>query len=265
MTRVVDIQEQLALFGLSEIEIKIYLYVLHNPPMTMLDLSRQLNIPRTSIYDNTERLVEKGLLEKVTKQKSQQVIALPVEMLKSVLESKKNELDTLEKAYTKIEKHLKLTLDPSGKTEILYYQGKEGLQQMMWNSLKATDRIVGYSVFGRINVVGKNFQKQYTQECKKRGITDYVIINPMQSVYDLITNHVKPYLHHLTTEQIRVIPRNELRISGDTMIYNTTVAFSDLNGNTTMGFEVENPEYSNIQRSIFDLLWKTAQPYNSGL
>lgn len=61
--------EQLAAFGIGAIETRIYLYLLGKPPMSILEIAGGLDIPRTSVYDNTERLASKGLIEVIVQHK----------------------------------------------------------------------------------------------------------------------------------------------------------------------------------------------------
>ena len=53
----------LADFGLSSLEARIYLWLAKNQPQTILELASNLEVARTSIYDNIQKLLEKGLVE----------------------------------------------------------------------------------------------------------------------------------------------------------------------------------------------------------
>ena len=57
---------------------------------------------------------------------------------------------------------------------------------MLWNSLNANKEIVGYSVFGRAEVVGEKFMSQWVLEFKRRGLRDRVIANTAKEVVDYI-------------------------------------------------------------------------------
>lgn len=255
-----DLSKELTAFGLNEVETKIYLHLLNNPPQTMLDLSRQLAIPRTSIYDNAQRLIEKGLLEKVVTFKSQKIKAYPIEMLKLILDRKKSELELLESSFKTIEKNITQFAGVVGATEVRYYRGKEGMQQMMWNSLKAEKDVVGYSVFGRVEIVGMQFEKRYAEEFRNLGLVDRVITNPTKDILATIERYIMPKWHHITDVNIRTLPMSKLYVSGDTAIYNDTFAVLYWKKGEIVGVEIDNAEFVKTQKSIFELLWNIAEP-----
>jgi len=255
-----DLTKELSIFGLNEVETKIYLHLLNNPPQTMLDLSRQLAIPRTSIYDNSQRLIEKGLIEKVVTFKSQKIKAYPIEMLKLIIDRKKNELEQLEASFSTIEKNIAQTTGMVGATEVRYYQGKEGMQQMMWNSLKADKDVVGYSIFGRVEIVGMKFEKRYAEEFRNKGLTDRVITNPTKEIMATLKKYIVPKWHHISDVNIRTLPVSKLYVAGDTAIYNDTFAVLYWKKGEIVGVEIDNAEFVRTQKSIFELLWSIAEP-----
>ncbi|MCA9390269.1 hypothetical protein KC571_02590 [candidate division WWE3 bacterium] len=255
-----EIEKNLETFGLNDIESTIYLHLLNTPPQTILSISRTLDIPRTSIYDNAQRLIEKGLVERIVEHKSQRLKARSLDMLQTIIDEEKDRITSLESVLDELKKNIVIATDPTTATEVRYYQGKEGLQQMMWNSLKAKKEIVGYSVFGRVDIVGISFQKRYTEEFKLAQLVDRVISNPEDEIVDLINKDVHPAKHQIELTNIKMLEREKLYITGDTMIYNDTFAVSYWKHGEVVGVEIDNTEFVRSQKSIFNLLWDIAQP-----
>lgn len=211
---------------------------------------------RTSVYDNVQKLLEKGLAERIVLQKSQKIKATSPEALDRLIENHKIKLEKMQQNLLELKKNLVMTPDPSIATEVRYYQGAQGLQQMLWNSLKADKEIVGYSVFGRAEVVGERFMSQWVMEFKKRGLRDRVVTNTSREIVDYIKRVVVPKPHQLRVSDIRFIDKKELYVAGDIMIYNNIYAVCYWKKGEVVGFEVENPEFVKSQLSIFEKLWK---------
>src|SRR5438045_8164167 len=97
--------EKLGQFGLNKVDARIYFYLLHKQPQTILDISRALGIPRPTVYDSSFRLIGKGLIEKVISHKSQKLQAFPLTILQTALDREKETIALLQKDLDFIEKH----------------------------------------------------------------------------------------------------------------------------------------------------------------
>lgn len=252
--------ENLLHLGLSPIESQVYIYLAESSPTTALALSRLLAVPRTSIYDALSRLSEKRLIERVVRAKSTYFKASPTSQFEPLIIAEKEKINSMMSALKSLESQLKPRIDEIKSTEVRYYQGAEGMRQMIWNCLKAEKEEMGYSVFGRVEVVGLPFYKKFVEEFSRRKLNNRVIINPTERTLGFIHRDVRPNLHHLSVQNIRSIPSDKLYIAGDTMIYNNTYAVSYWQGHEVVGVEIENPDFVKHELSIFELLWKLAKP-----
>lgn len=264
-TKQASLASQLQAFGLNQTEASIYLHLVGKPAKTMLELSRDLNLPRTSVYDNSVKLAEKGLIQKVVTFKSQKLQAYPPSILRDSLEKQKNQVEELQQKLNSLEASLAQTIAVPANTEVRYFYGQKGFQQMMWNALKGKEH-VGYSQFGRIEIVGEAFTKRNTAELIARGIRDRVISNPeivtkyvtSDTSNDIIRDARKEY------QNIRTIDSDKLYVSGDITIYNNVFAVAYWKQGEVVGVEIENAELVKTQKSIFELLWQIAQPIKYG-
>lgn len=260
MSDTTELIHKLSTFNLSEIEGRIYLHLSESQPQPVLTLSRLLNIPRTTVYDAITKLLEKGLVERVINHKSTTYKASSLENFQKII----NQTDELSKEMTSALKDLQSNLrkkkDSPQSTQVRYYQGPEGLRQMIWNCLKAKDEIVGYSIFGRVEVVGASFYQRFVDEFARRNLTDRVIANPTPRTLAYIGHDVTPGRHQLKGQNIRTIVAEDLYIAGDIMIYNNIYAVSYWQGGEVVGVELENADLVKHERSIFELLWRSAKP-----
>jgi sugar-specific transcriptional regulator TrmB len=254
-----SLSDQLQAFGLNPIEAAIYLHLVNKPAKTMLAIARELNIPRTSVYDNALKLVEKGLLHKIVTFKSQKLEASPVNLLEELVEKEKVRVEELQTKLALLKTQLSHSRTAPTNTEVRYYYGAKGFQQMMWNALRAKDGIIGYSQFGRVEIVGERFVEKMQKEIAKRGIIDRVITNPSPQMLQFIT--LGPQKKLRVYQQTRIMDAHRLYISGDTSIYNDTFAIAYWNNDEVVGIEIDNPEFVRTQRTIFEEMWKLASPF----
>lgn len=251
--------EQLAAFGIGTIETQIYLYLLGKPPMSILEIAEALSIPRTSVYDNAEKLTNKGLVEVIVQHKSHQLKAFPISILQTHIDKEKARVESLQDKLATLKREFPLGGSSLGTTEVRYYHGSKGLEQMVWNTLRTTDELVGYSQFSLTRAVSRRFVDRYNLELMSRKIPNRIITNPENiEVWREDTKPIKPYTE--TFQQCRTIPPKELFVSGDTTIYNNVFAIANWEHNEIVGVEIENPYISKVQKDIFNLLWAQSSP-----
>lgn len=255
-----ELATHLKSFGLAPLEADIYLCLANSPGMSALELSRALLMPRTSIYDHLEKLVEHGLVERIIKYKSQQFRAYPLSILESDIIKRKQVISRLEQSLRFLTSNIKQTIPETARTQVRYYHGATGMRQMMWHALSATKEFIGYSILGRKEIVGEKFLREFLEEMKNRRIRDRVIINPKKETVQYIDVALNKYL--APYEQIRILGTDTLRITGDTTIYDTIFSVMYWKQGEIVGVEIENPELVAMQKNIFEILWKQAKPFN---
>lgn len=254
-----DTLDKLVDFGLTREEARVYAMLLGKTPQTILAVSRQLSLPRTTVYDLTKSLIEKGLLERIVEYKRMKVRAYEPTILESAIQKEKDHVVQLEENLTFLKSQLPYGLGLAIQTQVRYYHGATGFRQMMWNALAAKDEHVGYSIFGRSDVVGEKTMELWMEEMIKRKIKDRVIINPKKESLDFLTASGQG-VARAKYQQTRILDEKSLAISGDTTIYNNIFAVAWWREGEVVGVEIENPELVKTQKSIFEILWKLAKP-----
>src|SRR5258707_3934776 len=134
--------EQLAAFNLNAVEAKIYLHLVNKQPKSILQIARELDLPRTSVYDNAVKLAEKGLVQQIVTFKSQQLQANPVNILQAVIDKEKSRVEVFHKNLAALQDHISHALIPPVNTEVRHYNGAKGFQQMLWNTLRAKNETI---------------------------------------------------------------------------------------------------------------------------
>lgn len=257
-----SVLDSLLEFGLSQTEARIYLFLLSKEPQSVVAISQNLHLPRTSIYDNVLKLIEKGLVEKHVLYKTQKFEAFPISILQDLIDKEKSRVENLEKQYTFLENNIAGALLPNAATQVRYYHGAQGFMQMMWNALSAEKETTGYSVFGRRAVVGEKFTERWKEEIVARHLIDRVITNPTKEIITMLSSQKEIDLRQ-DFQQTRFLEKEKLYISGDTTIYNNIFSITYWKQGEVVGVEIENEEFVKTQKSIFEQMWKLAKPLTS--
>lgn len=260
-----DLISELENFGLTDTEAEIYLYLVNNPPKTVLEMSKVLGIPRSTIYDNIKFLKEKEFITEILGSRGYVYEASPISSLDRLADLKIKKAESLRKSADLLKDRVKPHINPLTETRIKYYYGIAGFKQIIWNSLSAKGEMVGYSIFGRIDVTGTDFYEKYRHELLVRKIKDRVLSNPTKRIINLLNRWILESDHHLGVDDIRIIEKDIVNVYGDTMIYNSTFAQLYWMEGEIAGFEIESPLFVKTQKSIFEGLWREAESLKSFL
>jgi len=134
-------------YGLTNEESSIYLNLLENNTSSALTISRNLHLGRTKVYRILDKLIEKELVVQEYNENGFKFKANHPSKLKQIITKKEIEISTLKQSLLQtvdlLEKHINLNHPQS---QILYYQGMEGLSQVSWNLLNAKNEYLSYEV-----------------------------------------------------------------------------------------------------------------------
>lgn len=250
---------QLTQFGLDEVEANIYLHLLENGPRTPLELSRQVNINRSRIYRYLDKLISKKLIEILTdgrgkklKASNPQNLQLLVEEIEENLKSQKEALPDL------ISGLIDIPAVSHREFEVKYYYGKEGLKQMLWNHLSASNKeILAFSFRNKNDMVGKTFAEKIREEQVRRKITLYELENETDQGnfwYTDVSNWSKFY-------KSRHISPKILEIKQYIAVFDKTVSIINWFDGQDVGVEIVNSIYAKTHNQIFWKFWDIAGDY----
>ena len=258
MVNKLDLKQKLNLLGLTDNQAEIYLLLLKQGLTSLLELSRQSTINRTTIYRVVEDLKTLNLAEEIIDSRGIKVKAVAPENLNLLLTQKETELTYLKSNLSNLISSLSAIKDqPVPSTQMVYFRGVSGLKQLLWNILKAKGESVGYGYADWNQSVGRDFAEKLRAERVKRQISDREIQNTDQlgpmSDWTNIKNYGQIY-------QCRFLDKKIVDIKHDTYIYNDVFAFFYFIKDEMFGLEIHNAEIAKTQKQIFEVLWKLAKP-----
>jgi sugar-specific transcriptional regulator TrmB len=263
------VQKELEKVGLSTNQAKIYLLLIAHKELRVQEIVRLADIPRSSVYESLKKLFELGIAEEIVEDTFKKIRPYSLGIMTHGLEEEMTRLQKIKSDLHDLEKTLKLTTLSGSQdaTTVRYYKDRSGARQLFWNSLKAEDMVYVYSDWSRRRYVGMKYYEYFVTETRKRHIKEHVLINMSPDTLTSIRKHSYPGspISRTRVEDIRVLDNEKMLIKGDTVIYDNIYAHVYLKNVTINGFEIENNQFTEMQRSIFETLWNMAIPVSQFL
>ncbi|KKS08402.1 MAG: hypothetical protein A2418_01835 [Candidatus Brennerbacteria bacterium RIFOXYC1_FULL_41_11] len=246
--------------GLSNYESTVYQLLLKNRrAVSMLFISENTNVPRTNAYRICGQLRRLGLIEEIVKDKKKLVRASDLSHLELLVKDQKQKAFELGSSLPIIKKILTPQNAPQeGKTQISYFKGKDGIKQLLWNSLKARE-ILGYSFLAYEDSTDKKFAKKYREERWLRKIKNRDLLSDNDKYLTEKNLRLTKNLKVFALYRARYLPARKVNINHDLIVYNDVVAFYSWHKGEIFGVEIQNQDIAQLQKQVFELLWYQAK------
>ncbi len=250
------LQDFLEEFNLTEREVQLYLTLLRTGPNTIMNLSRETNIKRSTTHNNVEELVKKGLVSQTNYGERRMVIAEDPEKLKFLLEQKKWRVkkleDNLPNVIGAIQKMVPESKDDNS-VDVKYYSGTEGIKYI-------------YSILMKINTYYsfadlEKYYKLFSEETP----SDWNLIfesNPDRYVWDILvdTDYARKVvkLAH-KNYHYKFLPKKEF-FSGfdfaDYIFFEDKVAIIQLNAEQPLATLIRSDHVARSLKALHQTMWE---------
>jgi HTH-type transcriptional regulator, sugar sensing transcriptional regulator len=242
------------LLGLSETEGKVYMALLELGGGYVSTVARKAALPRVNCYHTLENLAEKGLVNFVTKEKIRYYSAEPPQKILNIMEGRMS--------YAKkiLPELLSITNTLALKPKIKYYEGMEGVKNILADTLTAKKELVGYSNLKFFAELFGDYIKSYSQQKMKKGIKTRLICPSSDEAFAYVKKYYAADFPADLIEILYVNPR-EFWFENEIVIYDDKVAVISLNRDELNGMIFESPVYARSQRAIFNLAWLGASSF----
>lgn len=246
--------------GFNNEAIKLYVSLTKSGPIPLLEASRLSGIERTRLYRIAEDLQKKGLIEEMIGHKRKLIKASEPDKIYLMIKNLKNETEKLENNFTDLTSTVNSLASGSPVTKVLYFNGRNGLRQMLWNQLNTKTEILAYSYRVLQEAAGVDFFDNWSEEFGNRKLR----------IRDLRGNEflesMIPYKRvYVTGETWRYIPPEIININYELDIYDNVLAIFNWYKGEVFGVEIHNEKVTDMQRQMFEIFWKLAKPYSSKL
>ena len=237
--------------GISENEIKIYLFLLKSGSSTAYEIAKKTGIYRVHVYDKIEKLIEKGLVNHVYKGSKKYFQAAHPSKMKHYLDDKKRDLENQEKEIDKIMPELELMLlIPREDTFVEVFSGIEGLKYFLKDIIKTKKEVLITGIDDtKYQEAIPIFMTQYFRDLKKNKIFERVITIKKKGVF-MFSKKLAPTTSYRFLEEKQFNPTN-------TFIYANKLVIVSW-GTPVTAIMIENKEIAETYGNHFEYLWKIA-------
>jgi HTH-type transcriptional regulator, sugar sensing transcriptional regulator len=243
--------------GLTEGEIKVYLALLELGSSTVGKILEKSKVTKSIIYRILDRLIEKGLVSHIIKDKTKYFQASPPHNIIDYLNKQEQELNTTKKEIEQIIPQLTNLQKLTTLNQATIYEGFKGLMtayEKRFSKLKEGDEYLNIGLPAEQPKHHHAFWQKDHQERAKRKIKAKLLYN--QKVSDEILKNRNSYWGC----DARRMP---LDIDTPTwiLIYKDTVVLAIPQGNNPITIEITNQEIANSFLKYFEWFWKQSKPF----
>lgn len=246
-----DITNVFKELGLKEEHFKIYMASLEWGTTTISNLSYKSHIPRSSVYEFIENLIDIGLIKMTLKEGSKLYTPSDPEVLISLLEKKSSDINNLKSVLNNNMKELKAKQNTKkNKPKIYLLEGEDGVKQAYEMTLH-TDEVLVQCLTDDYGDVSEEFFNEYFDRFFKKS--------NVKSKEILRDNEDDEYISNYGSKknlQLRISVNGE--IGTDLMVFDDKVIFVSFEKGASYSLVIEDPKIVNAMKTLYNLAWKQA-------
>lgn len=237
-------EEILIELGLSKNESRVYLSLLEIGQTNVTKLAHQCKIHRANVYDSLNKLIEKGLVNYIEKDKSKFFESAAPKHLMLILKDKENKLNQIIPQLNLIRKLSHST----GRAHV--FEGVNSFVNLLYDFLEFKEEIISYGIPKIAPEIMKTKMPHFHKERLKRKIF-------MKHLYNHNAGKRIDTLNKMQLTEARYLPASfdsdvSTNICGDNVVI-------VLWGKPVTVVQIENKAMADSYKKYFQLLWDTAR------
>jgi len=241
--------------GLTEGEIKVYLALLELGSSTIGPILQKSGITKSIIYRILEKLIKKGLVSYIIKEKTKHYQATQPNKLLDYIDSKEKQLKQNKNKIQEMIPQLILKQQTAKKSEATIYEGFKGLMTAYENrylKLKQGDEVVLYGLPPEQPGFHHAFWKKNHMKLSKLGIKCRMLYHSNVTDENLKDRNSYKYC------EARRMPFNNESPSW-VMIYKDVTLIAIPQGDLPFAFEITSQQVADSFRNYFEWFWKQSK------
>lgn len=245
--------------GISSTEYDLYVQLYRYGASSVLQLSKRLNLPRTTIYQNLEKLLKIGMVNRVVDRNRKLFVAEEIDKLKEIISQKEQIINGQSQSLLKIKDSLNdmlvqfKLLKPKEiipHTELKYFEGEDEVRNV-YKKMLLSKEIRSYPHASWIPAVMPDVTQLFYEIIQQGNII----------VKDIFANHasaeiVIPILKNVSNYKYKTVGSSAFTAfeNIDYSIYDNKITI--IHGpNPIIAVLIENQFMHNHAKYIFDILW----------
>lgn len=243
------IRQSLKALGLSDNEVRVFIFLLKHKKTTALVISRETMISFCSVEYALSSLVSRKIV--VTKPHGDEDCFEAVsekKFLNWIAKQEKKHHTIYQKAKQDIGCFFEMVEDSSWKPDLSYFEGKKGIREIYEDILKTGEDVYGWSdVEKKKEILGGDYVLDYSQRRIDAGIRSHAI-----KPHNIL--NAKEKIGENTNKEIKVL--DNFSINGEVRMYGNKVALIKYDTKKPVGFVFEGEWIKHLFQSLFDSAWK---------
>ena len=250
--------------GLSEAEANTYVALLsQSGGMSVLELSRMVNVPRATLYGHLETLLKAALVKKGLQDGRTVFYAESPTTITDLYDRRINELKSeREKFVVEMESYTKINSYYSPKFYV--YDQSNAASQILWDVLRAKEKETYWlwPISEMVRSIPVDVLNEFHQERMKRGIW----LNVLWPDAKRVEQEQYSFMEGSPNEKnfmrrVRILPKEIDQTTGYG-IYGTKVAFLS-SEQEHYGFVIDSKELTKTFKNQFDYFWSISKTLTS--
>ena len=239
-----DLNLALKEFGLTEKEIAVYLALLQLGEVTLQEVAKRVEFPRSTVYNTLSYLTGKGLVARIVKRGVSYFSASDPEKLVDKIDEKKRLIEAILPELSSLRKAMK-----EG-SSIEIYEGFKGVYTIVSDIFKIKQEIYYFGGYVKSLDVLKHLPEHARTMRLERGIKAKIVIDPAdEEIFH--TAKYKKLTEIRFLDSLKDFPAM-------IFIYGNKVAMFTVRGDL-VGVIISNKEFSEAMKMVFELYWKSAR------
>lgn len=236
--------------GLNRNEARVYYELLKLGSATASDLVKQMGVHRNIVYDNLEKLIEKGLVSYIIQETKKLFIAQEPSAILDYLHKKEEEISK----EKDIAKKLIVEISNLKKGEVIgqeaqIFRGVKGMKKVLAEILSARENLVLGMTNRSTELLGETYWKNYNAKIKEKKIKEKLLLNSnFKDVYTLKKNK---------NIQVRTLPK-ELNQVTEIILFDEKVAIF-IYSEKPFVFLIKDKDLYQTYLQQFEFLWKKSK------
>lgn len=215
------------------------------------DLVPESGLGRGNVYNLLTALVSMGLATVTAGKQLIYRAAEPTKLVKLV-EAKRIETDRLEAEFKEELPKLSSTFNlTTGRPAIQVFEGYEGAEEALMDSLRAKTDILTYYDFEALHGQFVDLDQRYYKKYVAKGLTKRVITSDTPSAQAYFKDS-------LQQTEIAFVPQFPMGTQAATQIYDDTIAFISIKDDKLISVLIHDALFANMLRQQFEYIWSQA-------
>lgn len=242
-----NLEQKLVPLGIDGKEAIVYISLLKLKKATVIQLAKNTEVKRTSVYHCLDDLISKGLALKTVKDGAKYYVAENPEIaIKNIIEEKKSNLELISSELKSV--FGREYIHP----EIRIYENISGIKKVFSDALTMREKVARYYVssFNLEELLGKEFIDDFVKKRIQLGIKSLSLRS-----FAYKPEREQKATHAKQSREVRFVPENVI-IKPYMCIYDNKVAVVSTE-EEKIGFIIESKEFAEAQKATFDMIWNS--------